>query len=189
MNTNVQNKIIKKLNKFYKKEKIYLHEPSFIPLDIYHLNKCLKSTMVSTAGRYVRKFESEIERFTNSKNAIVVLNGTIGLEISLKVLDVRQNEEVILPCLTFVAPASSVVNIGAIPHFVSINEKDLGINTSELENYLTKICVFKKGRCFNIKTKRFISAIIPVHVFGHACNISEIIRISKKEMKQIVFFR
>ena len=180
MNINVQNKIIKKLKKFYKKKKIYLHEPSFDSLDIYHLNKCLKSTMVSTAGEYVTKFESEIEKFTNSKNAIVVLNGTIGIELCLKVLGVKQNEEVILPCLTFVAPASAIVNVGAIPHFASINESDLGINTFELENYLSKICVMKKGKCFNKKTKRFISAIVPVHVFGHSCNIIEIIRISKK---------
>ena len=136
--------------------------------------------MVSTAGEYVRKFESEIEKFTNSKNAIVVLNGTIGIELCLKVLGVKQNEEVILPCLTFVAPASAIVNVGAIPHFASINESDLGINTFELENYLSKICVMKKGKCFNKKTKRFISAIVPVHVFGHSCNIIEIIRISKK---------
>ncbi len=186
MNINVQNKIIKKLKKFYKKKKIYLHEPSFDSSDIYHLNKCLKSTMVSTAGEYVRKFESEIEKFTNTKNAIVVLNGTVGIELCLKVLGVKQNEEVILPCLTFVAPASAIVNVGAIPHFATINKSDLGINTFELESYLSKICVIKKGKCFNKKTKRFISAIVPVHVFGHSCNITEIIRISKKFNLKVV---
>ena len=186
MNSNVQNKIVKKLKKFYNKKEIYLHEPIFDSKDIYHLNKCLKSTMVSTAGEYVKKFEREIEKFTNTKNAIVVLNGTIGIEICLKVLGVKQNEEVLLPCLTFVAPASSIVNIGAIPHFVTINENDLGINTFDLENYLSKICILKKGKCFNIKTQRFISAIVPVHVFGHSCNISEITRISKKFNLKVV---
>ena len=181
-----QNNFLNSFRKLFSKKKINLHEPKFNSADQFHLLKCLKSTMVSTAGAYVSKFENEIKKFTKSKHAIAVLNGTIGIELCLRFLGIKNNDEVLLPAMTFVAPASAILNIGAIPHFVAIRRYDLGVDIELLEKYLLKNTIMRKGKCFNLKTKRYITAIIPVHVFGHPCDLDGVMKISKKFKLKVI---
>jgi len=85
-----------------------------------------------------------------------------------------------VPALTFVGTANAIVYCGGIPHFVDSENKTLGIDAKKLERYLNSIVIFKKNSAINKFTKRVIRAIVPVHIFGHSCQIDEIIRIAKK---------
>ena len=92
----------------------------------------------------------------------------------------------LVPSLTFVGSVNAISYIGAEPHFVDSNIQDLGIDCNKLEIYLTKISKIKNNKCINKNTGRVISCIMPVHIFGHSCNIKNILRIAKKFRLKII---
>lgn len=160
-------------------EREFLHEPRFNDEEVKNLKKCIKSTFVSTVGQYVNQFENEIATYTKSKRAIAVVNGTSALHVALKLSGVGEGEEVICPALTFVATANAISYLNAIPHFVDCNEKTLGIDPLSLGNWLDKNCEKIAGNLINKNTGRKISAIVPMHTFGHPSEIIQIIDIAK----------
>ena len=155
-----------------------LHEPVFEGNEWHYLKDCLDSGFVSSVGQYVEKFEQKIADFTGSKYAIALVNGTSALHLAMIVGGVKSGDEVIMPSLTFVATANAVSYTGAIPHFVDVNQLDLGIDAVKLRQYLNEITVIKNGNCLNRKTGRIIRALLPMHVFGHPCNILELLAIA-----------
>ena len=156
-----------------------LHEPLFKGNEKKYLKKCIETGYVSYIGKYVNTFERKISKYTGSKNAVALINGTCALHILLKYFNVGINDEVILPSITFVATANSVAYCKALPHFVDIEKETLGICPEKLEEYLKKIAIKKKGYCINKKTGRKIRVLIAVHVFGVPCKILEIKKICK----------
>ena len=157
-----------------------LHEPLFKGNEKKYLKKCIETGYVSYIGKYVNTFERKISKYTGSKNAVALVNGTCALHILLKYFNVGINDEVILPSITFVATANSVAYCKALPHFVDIEKETLGICPEKLEEYLKKIAIKKKGYCINKKTGRKIRVLIAVHVFGVPCKILEIKKICNK---------
>ena len=88
--------------------------------------------------------------------------------------------------MTFVATANAVKYCNANPHFVDSEEESLGIDPIALNNWLNKI-VMKKGKySFNKMTNNRISAIVPMHTFGHPCKMDELKKISKKFNMKII---
>lgn len=163
-----------------------LHEPSFSGSEINYLNKTIKNSFVSSAGIYGEKFEKKIKKLTKAKYAIAVVNGTQGLFISMQAAGIKKNQEILVPSLTFVGTVNAICHAGAEPHFVDSNIKDFGIDCNKLEIYLEKIVKKKGNKCINKKTGKVISGIIPVHIFGHACNIEKILKIAKKYKLKII---
>jgi perosamine synthetase len=157
-----------------------LHEPYFCGNEWKYVKKTLDDNYVSSIGSFVNKFENQIKKFTKSKYAISVINGTEALHLSLVACGVKSNDEVLVPTITFVGTANSILYSGAIPHFVDSEFETLGIDPVKLEKYLKKITIKKGKFYFNKKTKRRIRAIIPVHIFGNICQIDKILKIAKK---------
>jgi len=157
-----------------------LHEPIFCGNEINYLKKTINTNYVSSVGPFVEKFENKIKKFTNSKYCISVVNCTEALHLSMVACGVMKNDEVIVPSITFAGTANAIVYAGAIPHFVDSEFESLGIDPLKLESYLEKITVKKGHSYYNKKTKRRISAIIPVHIFGNICKIDKIKKIAKK---------
>ena len=132
------------------------------------------------------RFEQEIAEYTGAKHAIAVVNGTAALHISLILAGVNKDDEVLVPGLTFAATANAICYANAIPHFVDSEEETLGICPTTLDHYLSEISEIKDDVCLNIRTGRRITAIIPVHVFGHPCKIEEILEVSRKYKIEVV---
>jgi aminotransferase in exopolysaccharide biosynthesis len=174
------NDIIKSIRKVVGKKKHNLHEPLFCGNEIEYLKKTIITNLVSSIGPFVKKFENQITRFTRSKYAVSVVNGTEALHLSLVVCGIKHDDEVLVPTITFAGTANAIVYSGAIPHFVDSEFESLGIDPIKLEKYLEKITIKKGKFYFNKKTKRKIRAIIPVHVFGNICQIDSILKIAKK---------
>ena len=172
--------IVKSIQKVIGKGPHQLHEPLFYGREINYLKNTIDKNFVSSVGEYVKKFEETIQKYTKAKFAIAVVNGTQAIYISLKACGVKKNDEVLVPALTFVGTVNAISYLGAEPHFVDSEIENFGINCQKLENYLNKIVKFKGKKCVNRRTGKVIKAILPVHVFGHPCNIQEIIKISKK---------
>ena len=174
------NLIIKSVKKVVGKKKHHLHEPFFCGNEIKYLKKTITTNLVSSVGPFVKKFEDQITKFTKSKYAISVVNGTEALHLSLLACGVSNDDEVLVPTITFAGTANAIAYSGAIPHFIDSEFESLGIDPIKLEKYLEKITIKKGKFYFNKKTKRKIKAIIPVHIFGNICQIDKIVKISKK---------
>jgi len=157
-----------------------LHTPFFDIREEEYLVDCVRSNFVSSVGEYVNKFEEALHDFTGSKHVILCVNGTAALHIALKLLDVSAHDEVLIPSMTFVATANAVSYCGAIPHFIDVDEKNLGVNSKKLDDYLNKIVDFVEGKVINKNTKRVIKAIVPMHTFGHPVDMDELKKVSKK---------
>ncbi len=156
-------------------EKIPLHEPYFKGSKAYeYLKECIDTGWVSSSGKWVTEFERLISEFTGSKYAIAVSNGTVALRLSLFLIGVRSNDEVIIPPLTFVATANSISHLGAVPHFVDIEPETLGICPNVLDRHLSEIAEVKGKEVFNKISRRKIAAVVPVHVFGLPAKIQKI---------------
>ena len=153
---------------------IALHEPQFNNQAETIVLECLRSTYVSSMGEYVRQFETELAAACGVKHAIAMVNGTAALEVALKVVGVEPNTEVLLPSLTFVATANAVSHLGAVPHFVDVEDQSLGIDSDALARHLQKVGRQTVEGFFNKETGRRISAIVPVHVFGHPAAMDDL---------------
>ena len=153
---------------------IALHEPRFNTQAEKLVLECVRSTYVSSVGEYVNHFEEKLAAACGVKYAVAMVNGTAALEVALKVVGVEPGSEVLLPSLTFVATANAVSHLNAVPHFVDVEDRSLGIDSHALERHLKKIGRQTSGGFFNKETGRRISAIVPVHVFGHPAAMEEL---------------
>ena len=160
---------------------ISVHEPYFYDSNASkYLLDCINSGWVSSSGVWITKFEKLIAKHTRSKYVVLVSNGTNALRISLYVVGVRSNHEVLIPPLSFVATANAVSHLGAFPHFIDIEPLSLGMCPLALEKRLNQIAVKKDNGVFNKFTGNKISAVVPVHVFGLPAKIIEIKEICSK---------
>ncbi len=176
----IENKILKAIQKITKKRNLPLHEPVFFGNEKKYLNDCVDSTFVSSKGDYVKKFEKLLVKYTNVKNVILVNSGTSALHIALHAMNIKVEDEVILPSMTFVATANAIKYCNATPHFVDSEEGTLGMDPIALERWLKKIVIKKGNYSFNKYTNKRISAIVPMHTFGHPCKINELIKIARE---------
>lgn len=121
-------------------------------------------------GKRVQDFESSLRRFLNVKHVVAVNSGTAALHAALLALDIKTDDEVLLPSFTFVATANAVVASGAKPVFVDINTKDYTIDLHDLKKKISK------------KSK----AIIPVHLYGHPADLTELNEIANQHSLYII---
>ena len=156
---------------FFKDSKIKFpaYEPWISKDDKQIVNKTLDQTML-TFGPQLEKFEADFSKYTKAKYAIAVSNCTAALHLSLKVLGIKENDEVIIPDLTFVADANAILACNAKPVIVDINKNDFFLSISNLKKNITK------------KTK----AVIPVHIYGQVCNINEVLDVAKANNLKVV---
>jgi len=156
---------------FFKDSKIKFpaYEPWISKEDEKIINKTLKQSML-TLGPQLEKFESDFCRYSKAKYAIAVSNCTAALHLSLMALGLKENDEVIIPDLTFVADANAVLACNAKPVVADINKENFFLSISSIKKNITK------------KTK----AIIPVHIYGQVCNIDEILDLAKDNNLKVV---
>jgi dTDP-4-amino-4,6-dideoxygalactose transaminase len=122
-------------------------------------------------GKRVQEFESSLRTFLNVKHVVAVNSGTAALHAALLALDnIKSDDEVLLPSFTFVATANAVIASGAKPVFVDINTKDYTIDLNDLKKKISK------------KSK----AIIPVHLYGHPADLTELNEIANQHSLYII---
>lgn len=145
---------------------VALHEPWFSGNEWKYVRECIDTGWVSSAGKYVDRFEQMLAEYTGVARAVAVCNGTAALHMCLKLVGVTAADEVLIPALTFVATANAVAYCGATPHFVDSEETTLGLDAVKLRAYLAEIADVSGGRCFNRRTGARIAAVVPMHTFG-----------------------
>jgi len=152
---------IKKIDAFGNNSiKVPFFRPYIDKEDIKSVENSLKRPLL-TDGPILQEFESKFSKLTGAKFAVGVSNATSALQLSLKALGIGKNDEVILPDMTFVATGNSILNVGATPVIVDVND-DMNISLDSIKENITS------------KTK----AIIPVHFAGKICDIKNIKKIA-----------
>jgi len=162
------------------KDFIPLHEPRFRGNEKKYLNECIDSTFVSSVGAFVDRFERDFASYVGAKYAVATVNGTSALHAALMVADVQEGDEVLTQALTFIATANAISYCGAKPVFIDVDLKTLGMSATSLETFLETNCTLQDNKCINTTTNRTIKACVPMHTFGHPCEIDAIAKICNK---------
>lgn len=129
----------------------------------------MKSGMLAQ-GPKVAEFEEKFAKFIGTKYAIATSNGTTALEVALRAHGIKEGDEVITTPFTFIASANAILYTGARPVFVDIDPETFNIDADLIEVAITK------------KTK----AILPVHLYGSACDMTKIMAIAKKHKLAVI---
>jgi len=147
--------------------------PQFDPFlgeeEIQQIVDVIKTNWI-TEGDKSRELEKRITVYTGAKYAILVPNGTLALYIGLKLLGIKEGNEVIVPDFTFLASASSVALTGATPVFVDVDRGTLNVRPDLIEEAITE------------HTK----VIMPVHIYGQAADMEPILDIAKRYGLKII---
>lgn len=174
-------KIYNEPNKF-----IPLHAPVFLGNEQKYVSKCIDSSFVSSIGKFVDQFEEMTAKYVGVKYAVATVNGTAALHISLLLAGVKSGDEVITQPLTFVATVNAIKHANATPVFVDVDRDTKGMSPEKLEYWLKKNTIKQIDKStnhletINRITKKRISAIVPMHTFGHPCRIDEIVKIADR---------
>ena len=163
-----------------------LHEPLFRGNENKYVKECIDTGWVSSVGKFVDRFEKDLAAYTGVKRAVAVVNGTSALHICLILTGVKAGDEVLVPALTFVATANAVTYCQAVPHFVDSCYETLGLDPDKLEDYLSEIAEIRNGSCYNRKTGRRISAVVPMHTFGHPVDMDKVNALAEKYHLKVV---
>ena len=159
---------------------IPLSEPAIIGNEWKYIKECLDTGWISSIGSYVNRFEKMVAEYVGCKYGIAVVNGTSALHLSLLVCDVKSDDEVIVPTLTFVASANVVKYCGAEPVFIDCCHDTLCLDVEKLKLFLEMECEQNDdGFTYNRTSGRRVKAIMPVHVFGHPVEMEALLELCK----------
>ncbi|MDP3970717.1 MAG: DegT/DnrJ/EryC1/StrS family aminotransferase [bacterium] len=126
--------------------------------------EAVETGWISSAGKFVEEFENKFASYLGVKHAITTNNGTTALHTALLTMNIGPGDEVIVPAFTMIATIFAVMYTGAKPVFVDCELETYNLDPAKLEEKITK------------NTK----AIMPVHIYGHSCDMDPILEIAQK---------
>ena len=138
--------------------------------ELKYVSKVIKSGWISADGHYVKKFEKKFSKYIKRKFSVAVSSGTAALDIAFKSINLKPEDEVIVPTFTIISCLNQIVRMGAKPVLVDADPKTFNIDINQLKKKITK------------KTK----AILIVHIYGLPVDIDEILKITKKKKIYII---
>ena len=137
---------------------------SFIQSEVNSALLRVASSGIYSLGNEVLSFESEFAEYCGVKKCLGVASGYDAIKIALRAIDIRPNDEVIIPAFTFISTVLPVLDLGAIPVFVDVNLNTQTVDVEHIKKVITK------------KTK----AILPVHLYGNLADMDSIKKIANK---------
>jgi len=123
---------------------------------------CLDTGWISATGGYVDAFERKFSEYCGAAHGVACSSGTTAIHLALEALGIGCGDEVIVPCFTLIADANMVILAGARPVFVDVSPRNWCIDPAQTERKITP------------RTK----AIVPVHMYGHPCDMDPILEIA-----------
>jgi len=134
-----------------------------------YISQIFQSGRLTNRGELVIELERRLENYLGVSNIILVSNGTLALNVSYKLLNLKGS--VLTTPFSFVATTSSIAWEGLRPRFTDINENTLNMCTTAIESNL----------------RASTSAIVPVHVFGNGCAVEEIDQIAEHYNLKVIY--
>ena len=145
-------------------------EPKLNGNEFKYLSDAFLSTWISSAGAYINRFEKDFSEYCGTSHGIAVANGTVAIHLAITAMGIGPGDEVIVPDLTFAATINAVLHAGATPVIVDVDEQSWCISPKAIKEAITS------------KTK----AIIPVHVYGQACDMDTIMNIASEHKLYVI---
>ena len=164
---------------------IPLSVPNLCGNELKYVKRCIKTEWISSVGHYIPIFEKKVASYLNSKYAVGCINGTSALQVALRILEVGKGDEVIVPTLTFIATINSVIYNNAKPIFMDCDDF-YNIDAEKTIKFIKNETVFRNNFTFNKKTRKRIPVILPVHLWGNAAKLEELVKVCKKRNISIV---
>jgi len=149
---------------------IPIAEPLLGDEELSNVVEAVKSGWISSKGKFIPEFEEKFARYCGVKYGVATSNGTAALHLALEALGIGEGDEVIVPTLTFIATANAVRYTDAKPVFADSHPDYWCIDPEKIESLITP------------KTK----AIIPVHLYGHPCDMDAIMAIANRHNLYII---
>lgn len=149
---------------------IPIYQPDLSGRERDYVLECLDSTWISSKGKFIGEFEGRFSQYVGSRYATTVSNGTVALHLALVALGIGPGDEVIVPTLTYIASANAVAYTGATPVFVDSEAASWQISPEDIRAKITP------------RTK----AIMPVHLYGAACDMDAIMAIAREHNLLVV---
>jgi len=151
-----------------------------------YLKECLDTNWVSSAGPFVGRFEREVARYLGLPHAVATVNGSAALHVALLASGVTAGDEVLLPAFTFVATANAVAYCGAHPVFLDSEEVSWGLDPVRLAEFVEGECEVRSGHVVNRRTGRVVRALLPVHLYGHPCDLDPMLALARRYPMAVV---
>jgi len=151
-----------------------------------YIKACIDSGWVSSVGSFVNRFEQEFSAYLGTTDAVSTVNCTAALHVALLVAGIQADDEVLIPALTFIAPANAIRYANAWPVFIDVEPKFCQLDPSKVKLFLEQECDLRDGRLFNRQTKRRVKAIVPVHLLGHAVDMDPILEMARKYNLRVI---
>ena len=145
-----------------------------------YVKECLDINWVSSLGAFVDRFETELAEYVGSKHAVATASGTAALHIALLVAGVEPDDEVLLPALTFIAPANAVRYCQAWPVFIDVEPRFWQLDIDRVARFLEDECVVREGALHNRASGRRVKAVLPVHVLGHPVDMNPLLGLARR---------
>ena len=152
------------------KWKIPLYKVYVDDEDVQAVSKVIKRGMDWAIGPEIEQFEKLLANYVGSDYCLTFNSGTSAGHASLLALNIKTNDEIIIPSFTFIATANWTLMVNAKPKFVDIEEETLGLDPQKVKSSITN------------KTR----VIIPVHYAGMPCHIDELTKIARKRKITVI---
>lgn len=147
-----------------------VYKPQIHQSDKLAVMKCLDSTWISSKGEFIEKFENAFSKYIGVNHSVSVSNGTVALDIAVRALNIGPGDEVIVPTFTYISSVNAITYSGATPIFCDSESEYWQIDHHKIEKLISN------------KTK----AIMVVHLYGHPCNMQEIMKIANKYKLKVI---
>lgn len=149
---------------------IPVNEPWLWEREIEYVTECLRSGWISSAGKFIDRFEEEWAGYCGRKYGIAVSNGTVALQLALSCLDLQPGDQVLIPSFTIISCALAVIYNDAVPVLVEADPETFCMDVADIERRIT------------VRTR----AIMPVHIYGHPCDMDPIFALAQKHGLAVV---
>lgn len=148
------------------KKRIFLSAPHMSGNELKYIQKVFESNYIAPVGEYVDKFEESVKNYTGAKNALAVSSGTAGIHLALRVLGIKDGDDVLASTFTFIGSVSAILYQNANPVFIDSDKQTWNLSPKLLNKYLLE---------YEKKPK----ALIVTHVYGMCADIQKIADICK----------
>jgi perosamine synthetase len=149
---------------------IPVNEPLLKERELEYVVECVRTGWVSSAGRFIDRFEEIWAAYCGRKYGVAVSNGTTALQVAVDALALKPGDEVILPSFTIISCAQAIVHAKAIPVLVDCDPETWTMDVQQVADRITA------------RTR----AIMPVHIYGHPVEMSPLLELAQKHSLAII---
>lgn len=164
---------------------IPLSVPQMGEAERLNILECIDTNWVSYLGPFVDRFERDLAAVAEAEHAVVTASGTAALHLALIAAEVTRDSEVIMPAMSFVAPANAVRYCDAWPTFVDLDRSSWQLDADQVESFLAEDCAWDGKHLVNRHTGRQVRALLAVHLLG---DIGPVDRLAELAQKFNLFF-